>query len=141
MDFKILAIILGVILVFVVILFIFVNFRFSRMLKSSKKREADDIIEKHGVRYSNGQEIFKEDGDINVSLSQKDFVLRMGETYKIGKDADLKPGKYTLLTSSGNDEAFNIRVSGLVREYHHAGTIVLADGDEITSVSHTVILR
>ena len=51
------------------------------------------------------------------------------------------PGQYTVLAGADGAEAFNVRVGGFVREFRHGDTIVLADGDEITAVSHTIVLR
>ena len=51
------------------------------------------------------------------------------------------PGKYTVLSSSDGADSFNIRAGGFVREYKHGDSIVIAEGDEVTAVSHTVVLR
>ena len=106
-----------------------------------QKREVEGIREKNGVRYTIGQEIYTEDGEAKVSLSQKDVTLLQNKTLKVGKGLDVKPGKYTLLTTNDDNTAFNVRIGGLVREYHHGDSIVLMEGDEITCVSHSLILR
>lgn len=141
MDYKLLCIILGIILGLVVIASLFINFRLSRTLKVMQKREVEGIKEKNGVRYTVGQEIYNEDGEAKISLSQKDVTLLQNKTLKVGKGLDVKPGKYTILTTNDDNTAFNVRIGGLVREYHHGDSIVLVEGDEITCVSHSLILR
>ena len=61
--------------------------------------------------------------------------------FKAEKDGELLPGQYTVLSGADGVDAFNVRVGGFVRELHHGDTIVLGDGEEITAVSHTVVLR
>jgi len=57
------------------------------------------------------------------------------------KGGALMPGKYTALSAHGGADTFNIRIGGFVREYKHGDELVIADGEEITAVSHTVVLR
>ena len=58
----------------------------------------------------------------------------------VGKKSPIKPGKYTVLSAYSNEETFNIRIGGFVKEYKHGQEIVLADGDEICPTSTTIIL-
>ena len=141
MNYQVLSLILGIILFLVIVVSCFINFRLNKMLKASRNRVVEGVREKDGVRYTEGQEIYDNDGEARVSLSQKDVILKVGETYTVSKQGPIKPGKYTLLTTNDDNTAFNIRRSSLVREYHHGDSIVLAEGDSITAVSHTVILR
>ena len=79
-------------------------------------------------------------GEVTVSLEKDDIILKVNEEHKCGKDG-LKVGKYTLLTTNEEVSSFNIKVSGVVREYKHSSSVVLGEGDTIMSVSHNVILR
>ena len=88
-----------------------------------------------GVRYAEEPSVKK------VSHREGDYVLAVDKTVKAEKDGELLPGQYTVLSGADGVDAFNVRVGGFVRELHHGDTIVLGDGEEITAVSHTVVLR
>ena len=139
-TFEIVSIILGVVLVLVLVMFAFINRKYSKLLKGMKEREVDAVNIKKGVRYTIDQTVVDEEGKMNVSFGQGDIVLKPRKTVKVGKDG-IKAGKYTVLGTHEDEDKFNIRVSGYVKEYKHNEEIVLADGDEITAVSTTIILR
>ena len=88
-----------------------------------------------GVRYAEEPSVKK------VSHREGDYVLAVDKTVKAEKDGELLPGQYTVLSGADGVDAFNVRVGGFVRELHHGDTIVLGDGEEITAVSHTAVLR
>ncbi len=102
-----------------------------------------NIIEKvkikGNVRYTKDKEVVK-DGKLNITLNEGDFLLECKKKYVVNKKS-LLPGKYTALSADKNSEAFNLRIGGIVREYKHNTEIVLSEGDEISAVSHNVILR
>lgn len=98
------------------------------------------VFVKHGTRYTSDAKTEK-DGEMNVTYTTHDFLLKMGEEYKVGKKEKLLPGKYKVLSADGMAEEFNIRIHDIVRSYKHDTDIVLAEGDVITAVSHNVILR
>ena len=127
-------------LVLVLIMFVFINRKYTKLLKGLNGREVEDVNIKKGVRYTVDQTVVDEEGNMNVSFGQNDIVLKPRKTVKVGKGG-IKPGKYTVLGTHADEDKFNIRVSGYVKEYKHNEEIVLADGDEITAVSTTVILR
>ena len=129
----------GVCLIMFVMLFA-INSKYSKMLNAMRNREVDNVNQKHGVRYTVDQTVVDENGEMNVSLSQKDIILKQNETQTASVKSNLKPGKYTIL-SNGDDDKFNIRIGGLVKEYCHGQNIIIAEGEEITAVSGTVILR
>lgn len=110
-------------------------------VKINKKKAKLNLAETKDARYTYDLKTTDADGDAKVSFTKGDFVLNQGVTYQVGKGKDLKPGKYIVLTSDQETEKFNIRVGNYVREYSHNQEIILADNSEITSVSHTVILR
>ena len=93
-----------------------------------------------GVRYTASDKITS-GGEVNVTHNEGDVVLKAGKNYKAEKNGFLMPGKYTVLSASDGADSFNIRAGGFVREYKHGDSIVIAEGDEVTAVSHTVVLR
>ena len=108
--------------------------------QEAQKTQADRVIVKDGVRYDLNNATTGADGTAKVTFTEKDFTLSRGTAYRAQKGGKLLPGKYTVLSTSG-DTAVSIRLGGFVREYKHGEGIVIADGDEITAVSHTVLLR
>ena len=110
-------------------------------LKRKNLSKADNVKIKNGVRYTvDGKEI-TENGDLKITHKERDFILSRGVTYEVRKGGALIPGKYTILSAEENTTSFNLRVDGFVREFKHADDIVLNDGDIISAVSHSVILR
>ena len=93
-----------------------------------------------GVRYSKDGAVFDNDG-ANISLQKGDFVLEKGQTYIAETNGALLAGKYTVLAASRGSDPVKLRVGGIVRDFYHGDTVVLADGEEICSVSRTAILR
>ncbi len=109
--------------------------------KKPKDKTADEVVVVDGVRYTQDESIKKNDGSARISHAQGDVIISKGETKTAKKEGELAPGRYTLLSANQNDEAFNLRIGGLVREYRHGDGIVLGENDEITAISHAVILR
>lgn len=104
-------------------------------------REVDDVNTKRGIRYTEDATIVDKLGDMNISYNKGDLLLKQNYTYHPKKSANLKPGKYTILSARDNEEAFNVRIGTYVKEYKHGEDIVLAEGEEITPVSTDIILR
>lgn len=139
--FQIFCIILGGVIVLQFILLAFINNKYTKLLNAMKNREVDNVQVKNGVRYTVDQTVLDEQGNVNISLSQKDTVLQMNKSEIVGIKNRVKPGKYTLLSTSGEDETYNIRVGSYVNEYRHNQSIVLTEAQEITAVNCSVILR
>lgn len=139
--FEVVCIILGVVVVLMLVAFIAVGKKYSKLLRGMKEREVDDVNIKKGVRYTIDQTVVDEEGNMNVSYGQSDVILGEGQTYKVEKGGQVKPGKYVVLGTHKDETKFNIRVGNYVKEYKHNEEIVLAEGQEVTVVSGTVILR
>lgn len=139
--YQIFCIILVGICVLLLVVFGFVNRKYTKLLNALKDREVDDVNIKKGVRYTVDQTVVDENGEMNVSFGQGDIVLNQGKTEVVGVKNKVKPGKYTMLSAKDEDEKFNLRVGAYVKEYKHNQKIVLAEGQEITAVNCTVILR
>ena len=125
----------GGVLVIILIITLVVAF------KKQKTRSEKNLVETKDARYTFETDTVDAEGDAKVSFVKGDYLLQAGVTYKVGKNLDLKPGKYLILTSDESTDKFNIRVDNYVREYAHNQQIVLSDNSEITSVSHSIILR
>lgn len=116
-----------------------VNIKKVKKMKNGEET-ADKIIVDKGVRYTKSEVIAK-DGENKVTHIKGDFILSRGVEYKVIKNGELMPGKYTILSSDDKSESFYIRIGGFVREYYHNSPVVLSEGDVVCAVSHTVILR
>jgi hypothetical protein len=139
--YQIFCIILIGVVIMLAIVFGFVNKKYSKLLKSMSEREVDDVMTKKGVRYTTDQTVVDENGNMNVSFGSDDVVLKQNTTEIVGKKNYVKPGKWTVLSTSGETEKFNIRIGAYVKEYSHNQKIVLAEGEEVTAISCNVILR
>ena len=106
-----------------------------------ENQKVDDVVEIKGVRYTEDQSIVEESGEMRVSFGKEDIVISAHTTMKAEKNGKLMPGKYTVLSTAEDVEKFNVRLGKFVRECKHGDVIVLAEGDEITPTSHTIILR
>ena len=107
----------------------------------NKQKEVNAVEEIGGVRYTPEATIVDDNGDVAVSYIKEDIILQPRKMVSVGKKSPIKPGKYTVLSAYSNEETFNIRIGGFVKEYKHGQEIVLADGDEICPTSTTIILR
>lgn len=118
-----------------------------KYLKKRKKRmeeadrEVEDVIVKHGVRYTDDETIVDKHGDMNVTFNKGDIVLKQNVTYHAGKNLDFLPGKYTILSTKDNEDDFLVRIGTYVKNYKHGQTVVIAEGEEVTPTSTDIILR
>ena len=118
----------------------------SKLIKK-QNRKNKDVEEIKGVRYTLDSEISKPENenveglDAKISYNKNDILIPVKEEKTVGKNADIKPGKYTILTTVEDKTQINIRLGGYVRVYSHGSEIVLAEGDKITPLSVGIILR
>ena len=133
---EIARIVVGVLLVVMLVLF-GVTYSKLKHKDSDKKVEDYEIID--GVRYTKDDKVIDDKGNAKLSLKKGDIVLERGKEYKVGKD--LLAGKYTVLTGDENTEVVAMRIGGIVKDYKHFSSIVLADGDVISAVSANAVLR
>lgn len=113
----------------------------NKIRAEEKTREVDDVVIKHGVRYTPEATIVNKDGTENVTYVKNDIIIKPRKVLKVGKNEDIKPGKWTILASNDSITVFNVRVGNYVQEYKHGQEIILAEGDEICPTSTTIILR
>ena len=135
---AILAIAAGLFLVAAVV-FACLYFR-EKGKNTAGEQYADGVKISGGVRYSKDAAVFDENG-ANISLQKGDFVLEKGKTYTAEKGGALLAGKYTVLAASRETDPIKLRVGGIVRDFSHGDTLVLADGEQVSAVSRTAILR
>lgn len=113
----------------------------AKIRAEEKTREVDDVVVKHGVRYTPEATIVDEKGNDNVTYIQGDIIIKPRKVAKVGKHADIQPGKWTILATSEKATTFNVRIGNYVQEYKHGQEIVLSEGDEVCPTSTTIILR
>lgn len=113
----------------------------AKIRAEEKTREVDDVIIKHGVRYTPEATIVDKDGVENVTYIKGDIIIKPRKVVKVGKGEEIKPGKWTILASNDSATVFNVRIGNFVQEYKHGQEIVLSEGDEICPTSTTIILR
>ena len=134
----------GVILLAIVVSMIVSIVRVVKKAKiraEEKTREVDDVIIKHGVRYTPEATIVDKVGVENVTFIKGDIIIKPRKVLKVGKHEEVKPGKWTILASNDSITVFNVRVGNYVQEYKHGQEIILSEGDEICPTSTTIILR
>ena len=72
----------------------------AKIRAEEKTREVDDVIIKHGVRYTPEATIVDEKGNDNVTYVKGDIIIQPRKVVKVGKHEDVKPGKWTILASN-----------------------------------------
>lgn len=113
----------------------------AKIRAEEKTREVDEVVVKHGVRYTPEATIVDEKGNDNVTYVQGDIIIQPRKVVKVGKHEEIRPGKWTILATNDKATTFNVRVGNYVQEYKHGQEIVLTEGDEICPTSTTIILR
>ena len=113
----------------------------AKIRAEEKTREVDEVVEKHGVRYTPEATIVDEKGNDNVTFIKGDIVIKPRKVMKVGKGLDIKPGKWTILATNEKATTFNVRIGNYVQEYKHGQEVVLSEGDEVCPTSTTIILR
>ncbi len=113
----------------------------AKIRAEEKTREVDDVVIKHGVRYTPEATIVDEKGNDNVTFVKGDIVIKPRKVAKVGKHEEIRPGKWTILATSEKATTFNVRIGNYVQEYKHGQEIVLSEGDEVCPTSTTIILR
>ena len=139
-DYIIGGIIIGVI-VLTILGSVIGTIKKAKIRAEEKTREVDDVVVKHGVRYTPEATIVDKEGVENVTFIKGDIIIKPRKVMKVGKHEDVKPGKWTILASNDSVTVFNVRVGNYVQEYKHGQEIILAEGDEICPTSTTIILR
>ncbi len=114
--------------------------RKAKIRAEEKTREVDEVVVKHGVRYTPEATIVDEKGNDNITFIQGDIIIKPRNKMVVGKGG-IKPGKWTILSSNDATSVFNVRIGNYVQEYKHGQEIILSEGDEISPTSTTIILR
>ena len=136
MDTKLIVGIAITVIAVIALIIIFILVR-----RNKKIVDNGGLIETAKARYTQDNNIVKDNGQMNVTYAKNDEILKQGQTYVIDRKNGFRPGKYTILSTIDGVEVINIRVGGFVKSFKHGTTIIIADGDEITPVSNSIILR
>lgn len=136
---EVIILVEAIVIVILIALVVFILVRNNNKINS--KNKADNVKVIGGVRYTENKNEVTQDGDVSVTHQVGDLVLERGEEYLVAKKGYVIPGKYTVLSINDSVSAFNLRIDGYVREYHHQDDVVLAEGTTVSAVSHSVILR
>lgn len=112
-----------------------------KKLGQPKENLVDNCEIIDGVKYTKSEQPLDKDGQANVTLKKGDIMLERGKEYKVGENGDILAGKYTILTADENISSVNMRIGGLVRDYKHLSSIILTEGDVISTLSANVVLR
>ncbi len=91
----------------------------------------------NGVRYKKTAD----EQNQNLALKKGDQILKRGKQYKVGEGLDILAGTYTLLVADGDVASVNIKIGGLVKEFKHGSTLILAEGDNLEPLSSNIVLR
>lgn len=104
-------------------------------------RHGKGIKIKDNVRYTKTSDIKTDEKEVNISYNEKDFMLVADKTYTVKKSGDLKPGKYTILSTQEGKERLTMRINDVSRNQKHGSEVVFAEGDIVTAVNEPIILR
>ncbi len=91
----------------------------------------------NGVRYKKTAD----EQNQNLALKKGDQILKRGKHYQVGEGLDILAGTYTLLVADGDVTSVNIKIGGLVKEFKHGSTLILAEGDNLEPLSSNIVLR
>ncbi len=138
---SIVLIVVGALFLLIFVYNLVVLLKQKKQRAEEQTREVEGVKQRHGVRYSLDMTIVDKLGDMNISFGKNDLLLKQNVCYIVDKKTPLKPGKYTILGTHEGEDTFNVRIGVYVKEYHHGQEIVLAEDEEITSVSANIILR
>ena len=106
-----------------------------------KHSAAGGVKIKDGVRYTKTSEISTDKKAVNISFNEKDVVLVADKVYTVGKDAEVKPGKYIILSTQEGKEFLTMRINDVCRNQKHGAEVVFAEGDIVTAVNEPILLR
>lgn len=113
----------------------------SQMASKRRQIKKTGIDEEKGVRYTAESDITKNDEEQNISFIKEDIIIPQNITEVAGAKNKVKCGKYTVLSTIEGIESFYVRIGSYVRGMKHGSEIVLTEGERITPVSCSIILR
>ena len=106
-----------------------------------EKALSTEVKIKNDVRYTEGDAIKKENGEINITYNKQDIILNLNKTYIVGSKNKILPGKYTLLSVAQDKSTFSLRVNGISSTFSHGCDMVFNNGDVVCPTSQNIILR
>ena len=114
----------------------------SKLVKKKDKSTRDSEIVKD-IKYSKAGQLLEEYSteEVKETYNKNDILIPAKVEMKVGKKANILPGKYTILSTDNNRQTLNIKIGSYVRVYSHESEIILAEGDTIMPVAIGIILR
>ncbi len=106
-----------------------------------KFRAPGGVKIKDGVRYTKTSETSTDTKPVNISYNEKDVVLVADKVYTVGKNAEVKPGKYIILSTQEGKEYLTMKINDYARNQKHGAEVVFAEGDIVIAVNEPIILR
>lgn len=126
----------GIIIILIITLVIVI----ARHKKLENDRKSNNVRIVDGVRYTPKNPSIEE-VKTKITHLENDIILVRGVTYKVSRQGPIIPGKYMVLVNQEGVTEISLRLDGFVRTYSHKTDIILAEGQEISAVSHQVTLR
>ena len=124
LEITLISVIAALVVILVVILLVLAN---------KKKKKNSRIID--GVKYDHAN------SNDDYTLQHKDIIIQKGVEYKVEKGGVIIPGKYQIFAGDERTKEINVRMTDFVKSFSSGSSIVLAEGDKITALSHNAILR
>ncbi len=121
-------------LIVLLIYFLIHKFKKKKDVIADQNEEIEIV---NGVRYKKTTD----EQNQNLALKKGDQILKRGKYYQVGEGLDVLAGTYTLLVADGDVTSVNIKIGGLVKEFKHGSTLILAEGDNLEPLSSNIVLR
>lgn len=106
-----------------------------------KKNSKKIVKEKKGVRYTVSDEVVNKEGRVQATLVEGDILMPADEIFKVGKDKQIKPGRYNILSTQSGKQKVTLVVNDVRRNQEHNSEIIFAEGDIVIAEHESVILR
>ena len=121
-------------LIVLLIYFLIHKFKKKKDVIADQNEEIEIV---NGVRYKKTAD----EQNQNLALKKGDQILKRGKHYQVGEGLDILAGTYILLVADGDVTSANIKIGGLVKEFKHGSTLILAEGDNLEPLSSNIVLR
>lgn len=76
-----------------------------------------------------------------MEMRNEYLVMARGETYTVGVNGQIAPGKYLLKNSVEGGGDFNLRYNGFAQPYPDGTVLTLGAGDSLCALSASVLIK
>lgn len=125
-----LVIVVAVLIVLLVVAVIWISVLISKRNKLVRDTQSKNVLGQAAI--ARNQQMTR-DGEY--------FVMVRNVIYNVGTAEDIIPGKYLVKSATSGDISMNIRHNGLVQAYDSGIEMYLTEGDTISPVSESVIIK